>query len=196
MKTNFIKIFILSVFLVFTACSSDGGDSAECQTIACQNGGVFENCECLCPEGFFGTDCSSQITPTKIKVTKIRVKYFPNTNNGSNWDVGGLPDIFVRLGKGNGDNNTQLLYTSNVIENAVSNGVNVFDFVPTTATYITNVTQQHVVILGDYDTASYNDFMGGFTFTPYNNTNRFPASILLQDANVPLSFELFLTYEF
>ena len=186
---------LLTTFLLINfSCSSDSDST--CTPISCQNGGISNSdCGCDCPNGYTGTNCGSQVMPTKIKVTKIRVKYFPNTNNGTNWDVGGLPDIFVRLGKGNGDSNTQLLYTSGVIENATSNGVDVFDFVPTTATYITNITQQHVVILGDYDTASYNDFVGGFTFTPYNNTNNFPATILLQDSNVPLSFELFFSYE-
>lgn len=188
---------LLTTFLLINfSCSSDSDSDSTCTPISCQNGGISNSdCGCDCPNGYSGTNCGSQVMPTKIKVTKIRVKYFPNTNNGTNWDVGGLPDIFVRLGKGNGDSNTQLLYTSGVIENATSNGVDVFDFVPTTATYITNITQQHVVILGDYDTASYNDFMGGFTFTPYNNTNNFPSTILLQDSNVPLSFELFFSYE-
>ena len=193
MKTKIFKIFILALFL--GSCSSSNDDIVECTPIDCQNGGVFENCECLCPEGYTGIDCGSQITPYRIKVTKIRVKYFPNTNNGSNWDLSDAPDIFVQLAKGSGSG-AALLYQSSAINNVLSDGVTNYDFIPTTAVYITNPLDIHSVLLGDYDSVSANDFMGGFTFTPYASNNGFPSSILLQNTTTPLSFELFLTYEF
>lgn len=182
------------VVLTTMGCSSDS-DSSSCPTIVCQNGGTFVNCNCNCPNGFSGVDCSTQITPTRIKVTKIRVKYFPNLNsNGFEWDGTDGPEIFVRLGQGSGSN-VNLLYDSGVFVNATSDGVTNYDFIPTSSVYITSPLVTHTIILGDFDTVNSHDLMGGFTFTPYNSSNHFPSSILLQDLSIPLSFELFFTYE-
>ena len=196
MKNFNLKSIVYGFLVVLSTmgCSSDS-DSSSCPTVTCQNGGVFANCECNCPNGYSGVDCSTQITPTRIKITKIRVKHFPNLNNsGLEWDGVDGPEIFVRLGQGSGSS-ISLLYDSGVFANAFSDGVTNFDFIPTSNIYITNPLITHTVILGDFDTVNSHDLMGGFTFTPYNTSNHFPSSILLQDLSIPLSFELFLTYE-
>lgn len=196
MKNFSFKSILYGFLVVFTSmsCSSDS-DSNSCPTIACQNNGIFVNCECNCPDGYSGIDCGNQITPTRIKVTKIRVKNFPNLNSsGFEWDGVDGPEIFVRLGQGSGSN-VNLVYDSGVYPNAVSDGVTNFDFIPTSNVYITSPLVTHTIILGDFDTINSHDLMGGFTFTPYNSLNHFPSSIVLQDLTIPLSFELFLSYE-
>lgn len=196
MKNFSLKSIFFGFLVALTTmgCSSDA-DSESCPTINCQNGGTFTNCECYCPDGYSGVDCGTQITPTRIKVTKITVKRFPNyDNDGLEWDITDGPEIFVRLGQGSGSS-INLLYDSGVFPNAISDGVTNYDFIPTTNIYITNPLVTHTIILGDFDTANSHDLMGGFTFTPYNSLNDFPNSILLQDLSIPLSFELFFTYE-
>ena len=190
---------MLMIAIVFLGCSSDSSD--DCQPITCLNGGISNSdCGCDCPQGYTGSNCNSQITPTRIKLNKVRIKYFPNTKtNGAAWDAGLSgnsinPDIFIRLGLGTG-NNIGLIYESGVINNAISDGIINYDFIPTTNTYINMPTQTHTIILGDYDDIGSNEFMGGFTFVPYTSNNSFPATILLQDNSIPLSFELFVTYE-
>lgn len=180
---NFIfkSVFLLIVTTSFFSCSSDDSDKSE---------------PVVCPIGYTGTNCTSQITPTKIIVSKIRVKYFPNTNNGSNWDVGSPADIFVRLGRGDGTSSTVTLYTSNPITDAISDGVTNFDFVPAVPIELLFPTQQHALLLGDYDSTSANELMGGLLFTPYSTTNGFPTTITVANTTIPLSFELSVTYVF
>jgi len=194
MKKFLLNTALVTIlFLAFSGCSSDSDSS--CTPIPCLNGGVSNSdCGCDCPDGYTGTDCGSQITPFRIKVNKVRVKYFPNTNGSSNWDFSDAPDIFVRLGLGTGSS-VSLIYDSNVINNVLSDGVVNYDFIPSSNVYINSPLATHTIILGDYDTISSHELMGGFTFTPYNSTNDFPNTILLQDLGVPLSFELFVTYE-
>ena len=148
-----------------------------------------------CPQGYVGPNCETQITPSKIRVTKIRLKYFPILNGTSSWDFDSAPDIFVRFGHGNGTDNTTLLYESGYYEDVLSDGTTTFDFTPINPIVIDNPFDTYVIILGDYDSVSLYDFMGGFTFVPYSSTNQFPESITVSDLSIPLSFELMLSYE-
>lgn len=175
---SFRAASMLLTLIIFTACSSD--DSS--------------NDPITCPEGYTGTNCEIQLTPAKIKVTKIRVKYFPNMNGDFNWDFDTAPDIFVRLGLGNGDTNTVLLYDSGYYEDVLSDGITTYDFIPEVPIEI-KALSTHIIILGDYDTNTSNELMGGFTFIPYNSTNQFPETITVGDLTIPLYFELSLSYE-
>jgi hypothetical protein len=180
------KIISKSVLaLIFTtlsvSCSSDDSDTTE---------------PIVCPAGYTGTDCTLQITPTRILISKIRVTLFPNTNSGNNWDVGSAPDIFVRLGRGDGSASTVTLFTSDYISDALSDGTNYFDFTPNAPIELLFPTQQHAIILGDYDTVSSNEFMGGLVFNPYSSVGGFPTTITVSNSTIPLRFELTMSYVF
>tara|TARA_Y100000815_G_C13133358_1_gene421424 strand:- start:317 stop:514 length:198 start_codon:yes stop_codon:yes gene_type:complete len=47
----------------FSGCSND---SDGCETIICQNEGIFVNRACDCPEGYTGSNNSKQITPKQL----------------------------------------------------------------------------------------------------------------------------------
>lgn len=182
MKTNFLKsVLLLIISLTLFSCSSDSDETSA---------------PVPCPQGYTGANCSTQITPSKIIISKIRVNVFPNLNGTNTWDsvINVAPDIFVRLGIGDGSNSTITLYTSNYINDALSNGSNYFDFIPTTPIELLFPTQQHVLILGDYDSASSNDLMGGLIFNPYNSNNGFPTTITISNSSIPLKFELTVSY--
>lgn len=201
MKNFISKSVILIVFSAFLGCSSDSSNSpippAPCVPIICKNGGTSTpDCGCNCPTGYTGTDCSTLKVPTKIVISKIRVNYFPNQNGSSNWDTSDAPDIFVKFGKGSGST-LELLYSSSVINNVLSNGGNtVYDFTPATPINITSPLLTYTISLYDYDSTSADDFMGGFLFVPNDFIYGFPTTILLKDNSKPLSFELFVTYIF
>lgn len=205
MKNSILKsVLILILFTSFLSCSSDSNSPA-CLPITCLNGGTStSNCGCNCPTGFKGTNCSTQITPTKISITKIRIKAFPNTDSSnSNWDVNfpdasnALPDIFVTL-----ENVSEaFLYQSpNYYANVISNGSNFFDFTPTTPIEITNVNSSFLIKLYDYDQADSNissdpDLMAYKAFNFYSSSSGFPATLIVSNENAPFQVEFSLTYQ-
>ena len=205
MKIIISKILVtLLVFFLFS-CSSDSGDTP-CVPISCLNGGTSTpECGCNCPQGYTGSDCSTQITPTKITISKIRVKYFPNKNAGSYWDVLlplydaniALPDIYITL------QNSSLveIYKSPIYKkNVVSDGIAYYDFVPSVPINITSVNSGLVLNLWDYDGADSNinvgfdDDMGYVVFNLYKSTGGFPSTLTVLDASQSLGFELTLSY--
>ncbi len=198
MKT--IKLFALLMFFVSLnySCSSDSSEDIPCTPINCLNNGVSNsNCGCDCTQGFTGSDCGTQIMPTKIKITKIVVTKFPNLkSNGTNWDSFALtgwerPDIFPSISNIQGD----FLFAGNPINDSFSYGNDNFVFTPNSPIEITNFSSQYTVILWDDDGVNFTpEFMGGYDFYIYQN-NGFP-SILEVSTNTGLvAFKIYLNYE-
>jgi len=159
-----------------------------CNGIVCQNGGNCVNGQCNCPEGFGGADCSQQVTPNRIRVTKIQVLGFPPTmSSGSGWDVGGAADIYVEFEYG-----SNTLYTSGSVTNASYNST--YQFTPSSSLWIYYPTDQYVIRLYDDDTTSGDDYIGGYSFYPYSNGNGFPSTISIANSSSDLEFKLFLEY--
>jgi hypothetical protein len=199
---NFIKgLSMLLIITLFFGCSKDDSSSS-CTPITCLNGGVSRaDCGCDCPQGYTGGNCGTQVTPTKIKITKIRVKKFPNLKpNGSSWDTFVLPgyerpDIFPALFPFQA---TSVLYAGTPINDSFSYGNDTFDFTPTTPIEITQISQQFTLVLYDDDSTITNpnafEQMGGFNFYIYNSTGGFPTTMLLNNTTSDYGFELTLSY--
>jgi hypothetical protein len=179
---------ILSFIIVFTVAFFNSCSKPDpCENISCLNGGYCANGECVCPQGYRGPDCSQQITPTKIRITKIEVTRFPATDNGAGWDLTSGPDISPRILLGN----TIIWNGPNYYENATQGLV--YSFTPSSAIELTNVNSQYSIDLYDYDTTSSSDFMGGIYFYPYSSTNKFP-TVRTIDAGGTVAFKLYLSY--
>jgi hypothetical protein len=203
MKTIFTRFSVLTIAFLFFNCSSDS--TTPCIPIICKNGGASTpDCGCNCPQGYTGSDCSTQITPTKITITKIRVKYFPNsTTTGNYWDVSlgtvvnANPDIYLTL---QNSSLSEIYRSPTYYRNALSDGITYFDFVPAIPISITSVSSAYILNLWDYDSAdsNINDFvdddMGFVAFKLYNTTGGFPSTITVLDSSKSLGFELSITY--
>lgn len=198
-------IALLFVLILNINCSSDSNNTPACTPIQCLNGGISNaNCGCDCPQGFTGANCSTQLLPTSIKITKIKVKYFPNTDNGSTWDISlptsinASPDIYVTL---ENSNNIELFNSPTYFANVLSNGTNSWDFVPTTPISIPFIYFNSLKIkLYDFDGAVSNvndgidDLMASSIFNIYSSSGGFPTTINLSDTTTPIGYELTLQY--
>ncbi|MEY3501613.1 MAG: hypothetical protein RL308_3286 [Bacteroidota bacterium] len=187
---------MLLIIALFFGCSEEDSSSS-CIPITCLNGGTSTlDCGCNCPIGFTGSNCSTQVIPTQVKITKIRVKKFPNLKpNGSNWDTFVLPgyekpDIFPVLFTFQGT----VLFAGTPIKDSFSYGNDAFDFIPSTPIVITQLTQMYTLILYDDDVNNSFETMGGINFYIYSSTGGFPTTIPLNNPTSDYGFELTLSY--
>lgn len=196
------------------SCSSDsasGGGNIPCVPITCLNGGVSTpTCGCSCPQGFTGANCATQITPTKIKISKITVKKFPNLDGTSSWDPCSIscltaddinrkkPDIYFTI---ENSNLVEIYRHPSYFPNTLSNGLgtDVFEFTPTLSLEFANVSSSLVLNLKDYDGAESNftstdDDMGFVVFNLYSPNGGFPTTKTITSSNGALIFEITLQY--
>jgi hypothetical protein len=199
------KLFKISAFVLLTlnflGCSSDSSDDP-CVPITCLNNGVSNSdCGCDCPQGYSGTNCSLEITPTKIKITKIRIKQFSNLNlDGFLWDGTNRADIYIKLYKPT----TNLIFTSSFYTaNANGDGTSFYDEVFNPQIESTLSSSIFKMELIDYDGDDFldtngDDLMHTATFSTYVETqgSNFPNSFEIKDSSQQLTVEVFVTYEF
>lgn len=204
MKTIISKISVLLLLVLFIGCSSENS-LVPCIPVTCKNGGIStSNCGCTCPQGYNGSDCSFQITPSKITITKISVTAFSNyANSGFNWDTtlptaaNALPDIYFKIVNSVGGD---FYVSTTYFKNAMSDGTRTFDFVPTTPLEVTNPLSVFTFKLYDYDSADSNindgidDLMAEKVFSVYSMSGGFPTTLTITDSSIPLSFKLTLSY--
>ena len=123
---SFLKIPLLLLFIFSFSCSETDDD---CTPVNCTNGGSQTvDCQCDCLDGFSGFDCSVQLTPTTIKITKIVVKKFPDTDDGIFWDPLDLSDadIYIQVL----DSSETIIYDSDIFYPDAS-GLNIeYEFIP------------------------------------------------------------------
>lgn len=160
-----------------------------CANINCLNGGDCINGECNCPTGYNGPDCSNQETPSKIRITNIQLTSFPPTDNGGGWDLSSGADIYVSM-----EYSGVIIYEHpSYYENANPNQD--YNFQPNINLNMNNPTDTYIIRLYDYDDFDSDDYMGGLQFVPYQNSNNFPSTIIL-DAGTGISFQLSISYTF
>jgi hypothetical protein len=170
------------------------GDNCEiqvdpCANVTCLNGGTCVNGSCDCPTGYTGPDCGNQETPSKIRITNIRVTKFPATDNGAGWDLSSGPDIYVSMEY----SASQIYEHPTFFQNA--NPTQDYDFQPNINLNMNNPTDIYIIRLYDNDDFGADDFMGGIQFVPYQDGNNFPNKLNL-DAGGDVAFELTVVYTF
>ncbi len=153
-----------------------------CAGVNCQNGGVCVNGTCNCPTGYSGTFCETVLTPTALRVTKVRLDGFPAAApDGTSWDVviSSFPDIFVAINIGQSANTNE--FTTSRIEECIPGNSYVFTSgFPYT---INTINTDYSFSIWDYDATSADDFMGGYYINLLSQSNGFPSTIRLYNPN-------------
>ncbi len=190
MKKNYLMLIsivaILTTILMFNSCKKEAPNP--CEGVTCYNGGFCINGSCSCPQGYSGPACETQVTPTKIRISKIEITRFPATDGGAGWDLTSGPDIYPIITKG-----TTVIWDSpNYAENA-DPSYN-YEFTLSPSIDLTSPTDQYTISLYDYDDIDDDDWMGGIYFTPYSSTNGFPSTMTI-DAGGEVAFIFHVTYE-
>jgi hypothetical protein len=168
------KIFLLASFATLFLMSSCNKDE-------------------VCSTGYTGSSCTTQITPSKILVTKIDIIRFPGTDSGgSSWDLfpSSGPDIYPTLER-----------AGNEIYNASSSNITNADpntdyrFTLSQSIELSYPLDNYIIRLYDYDDTSGDDYMGGVTFSVYDSSNNFPSTLTI-DGGGDVAFKLHLEYIF
>lgn len=142
----------------------------------------------ICPKGYTGDGCKTQVTPKKILISKILIEDFePENSSGVPYDIGGKPDIFVKITKG-----SKIIYEQpDYIEDA--DDADTYTVIPSSNVILDSPLSEYTIALYDYDNIAVKELMGGVIFTPYSSTNKFPKVIDL-DADVDVAFQITVSY--
>ena len=146
-----------------------------------------KNADETCPNGYTGSNCDQQITPTNIILKSIKVTSFPPTDNGAGWDLTSGPDVYITISQ-----NGNVLYTNSnaFIMNATA-GVSF-----NTQYVLPSVTGIYTINVYDHDDFDADDFMGGIIAPIYTNTTGFPETLTLSCPGCAISFLIEIGYTF
>lgn len=187
MRTS--KVFILCImaisFLFIQACSSEEEDL--CLNVICENGGTCFDGTCACPDGYIGSNCNEELTPSKIEISNIILTDFPGSNGGGPWDgTNGKPDLYAEIL--NFNNTSQVFYEDpNTIEDADTNTE--YIMTPESPIDVSDVSIQYSLRIYDRDDSSDDDFVGGQKFRSYESGVGFPSEIVI-DGTIKVRMEM------
>lgn len=143
-----------------------------------------------CTAGFTGDDCETQITPTYIKIKEVKLTKFPPTDNGAGWDLLDGPDMYFEILY----NGSPFVSTKNKPFDNINGTVVKWILIGNYS--IDKPFDQYAIAAFDHDDTSADDYIGGITFTPYSNSNKFPKTIVLNCPGCGTEWEIVVEYVF
>jgi hypothetical protein len=119
-----------------------------------------DDCQATCPTGYTGCDCTTQLVPTSIKITRVQLLNYPATNAGQPWDNFSVyADPYFTI-----ENTSLTVFTSSVLDELPPTSVgdwpvniNLFGFNQTS----------YVILIYDYDSSGTDTIINGFLLVPY-----------------------------
>ena len=179
---SIITAVIVLLTLSLVSCVED-----PCENSLCKNGGICDQGNCLCPEGYFGMHCDEKVKPNKMRISFISLTRFPELKNGIPWDDVDGPDIYFKLYQDTFPIGKPL----ELFENANANQS--YDF-SIDIIEMTNITGRHVIKLFDYEGFNLTpEYMGEVEFIPYNSEKGLPQTFILDNGG-PVAFVIGVIY--
>jgi hypothetical protein len=162
---NVLAGLFLAGTLFVAGCAKD-----PCATVTCKNSGTCANGSCNCPEGWSGSDCGTQKTPSKVRISKIEILNFPTTEaGGGGWDLTSGADLYPVITNAAG---TSVVWspTTYVID-AVAGST--YSWTPVPAVDL-DATTQYIIAAFDDDSPANPDYIKGMSITPFETGKGFP----------------------
>ncbi len=149
--------------------------------------------DAVCPEGYTGKNCTTQITPKTINIDYFYTRdYAMLTPAGYTWDIntGGAtsnPDVYLELI--DVETNSSI-WKSEILQNGSGSAYSFRQSLPTISPVIPN--KLYKIKVWDYDSATASDLISTFQFTFYDKANGFPLELKLTPQgsvfNIPLRY--------
>jgi hypothetical protein len=176
-----LAILFIATFTL-TSCSPDTSENT-----LCENGGVSENGNCLCPDGFRGERCEEKVMPYKMRISSVTLTRYPASDSEMPWDATNGPDMYFSLYEDTFSVGKPL----ELILDAASDQTFTFRI---GVIEMRDITSKHFMKLFDYE--AFNEtpaFMGEVEFVPYNAEGGLPETIVLDNGG-PVAFVIGVTY--
>lgn len=192
-KSSTNSLLLLCILLIsFNSCKKC---EYECERGYCSKG------ECVCITGWAGQTCGDQKTPSYLVIDSIKVNYFRALNSdGGTWDTVASeenPDLVLWLRYGALNTYQPDFVTTEEFKNADGSISYVFksDF-PLKLTS-SDFTREVNLYVSDHDPETYSvQFIGGYHFYFYYNTNNFERVRELKEEGYHTSYTIYQSYIF
>jgi len=170
-----------TIATLLITCMALAGCKDPCEGIACFNGGICQEGDCLCPPQWTGSQCKEEVPPTEIRVGKFTATWWNYDQNGMAWDATDAPDVWITL-SGPEYDNWPMHYAENTEDGTTWTVDPSFRFTSPTSTY--------TMKFWDWDDDGNHDFMGEVKFKPYQNGLKFPDQLLFLSSDFRYSITL------
>jgi hypothetical protein len=117
-----------------------------------------------CPPNYTGSKCDKEISPGRIRITRVQFTSYPGTNSGQNWDQNSLwadPYFIITT---NGALSFESAYLNDMAPTAISQWETDIVLLP---------DDSHIIAFFDED-GNQDTYIDGTTFVPYENGEDFP----------------------
>lgn len=166
------SILCLFYFNLISCEKKEESDPDPCELIQCQNDGLCNGSGCSCPDYFTGDRCQDYKIPAAIRVSRIQINNFPQTDGGQPWDAADLsgPELYIWITRDQGS--FTIFKQVNYFKNAVNTNTYTINF---STPLILSASQIYEIYLMDQDQLSQDDVMTGVSGafykpgTPYDN---------------------------
>lgn len=171
-----------TIATLLITCMALAGCKDPCEGIACFNGGICQEGDCLCPPQWTGSQCKEEVPPVRMTANMITATWPNYDANGIAWDLTTAPDVMLVL-KGPGHNGEVIAFVENQEDGWGWQFNPPIEFTAPTSTY--------TIEFWDNDDQTSDDYMGSVSFVPYQPGYMFPGSLFFvsQDFNYSISLD-------
>jgi len=155
-----------------------------------------------CSAGFTGSDCTQELTPKQIKVTKIQIQKFSITNPaGVHWDpaetgIERMPDILIAIVRG-GVEKTSASFAPNCELAGVPYTINFANpQVAGSGEFTLDLESLYTLRFYDFDYNLGQELMKEATFRFYTAGQKFPSKLRVESSDGQFACDLNLEYTF
>lgn len=118
-----------------------------------------------CPKNYTGQNCEEEVTPNRIRVSRIQMTNYPGTNSGAQWDINSQwADPYFQILNGN----NEVIFQSEYLNEKQPASICQWD-----VDLVMQPDQTYFIVFYDEDGAT-DEMIDSAVFTEYNKGAGFP----------------------